>query len=245
MTGGTNVVWPLAPSSCGVGTSTTGWSGRARVRVPADPLFLRQPEPERPFSRHEHRHQHDRARSRPALPGARSHQQPDAGRYPTGVIASEVLRVRLVEYYFATERGRIGYRKLPGATLPRSSGRSLRQSGISTMPLSTGVLRPSTTPTMLPLWSTTIAGGSVSLRARHRVQRLLEKRLAEGPVITVPTITLEGDANGAPHAADPAAYAKKFTGAYQHRLITGGIGHNLPQEAPQAFAQAIIDVAKA
>jgi pimeloyl-ACP methyl ester carboxylesterase len=70
----------------------------------------------------------------------------------------------------------------------------------------------------------------------------LESRLAEAPVITVPTITLEGDANGAPHP-DPAAYAKKFSGKYAHRTIKGGIGHNLPQEAPQAFAQAIVDVA--
>jgi pimeloyl-ACP methyl ester carboxylesterase len=70
----------------------------------------------------------------------------------------------------------------------------------------------------------------------------LEEKLAAGPVITVPTITMEGDANGAPHP-DPAAYARKFGGKYQHRLISGGIGHNLPQEAPQAFAQAIIDVA--
>jgi len=71
----------------------------------------------------------------------------------------------------------------------------------------------------------------------------LENRLAEGPVITVPTITLEGDANGAPHP-DPSAYAKKFTGKYTHRTITGGIGHNLPQEAPKDFAKAIIDVAE-
>jgi pimeloyl-ACP methyl ester carboxylesterase len=71
----------------------------------------------------------------------------------------------------------------------------------------------------------------------------LEKRLAEGPVITVPSITLEGDANGAPHL-EPAAYAKKFSGKYEHRTITGGIGHNLPQEAPQAFAQAVIDIAQ-
>ena len=71
----------------------------------------------------------------------------------------------------------------------------------------------------------------------------LEKRLAEGPVITVPTITLEGDANGAPHP-DPSAYANKFSGRYEHRLIRGGIGHNLPQEAPQAFAQAMVDVAE-
>jgi pimeloyl-ACP methyl ester carboxylesterase len=69
----------------------------------------------------------------------------------------------------------------------------------------------------------------------------LEKRLAEAPVISVPTITLEGDANGAPHA-DAASYAKKFSGKYTHRLISGGIGHNLPQEAPQAFAQAVVDV---
>jgi pimeloyl-ACP methyl ester carboxylesterase len=69
----------------------------------------------------------------------------------------------------------------------------------------------------------------------------LEKRLAQSPVISVPTITMEGDANGAPHP-DPAAYAKKFSGRYEHRNITGGIGHNLPQEAPQAFAQAVVDI---
>ncbi len=72
----------------------------------------------------------------------------------------------------------------------------------------------------------------------------LEKRLAAVPVITVPTITMEGDANGAPHP-EPASYAKKFTGKYEHRLITGGIGHNLPQEAPRPFAQAVIDVSAA
>jgi len=69
----------------------------------------------------------------------------------------------------------------------------------------------------------------------------LEKRLAKGPVITVPTITLEGDANGAFHPP-ASAYAGKFSGKYEHRVIRGGIGHNLPQEAPQAFAQAILDV---
>jgi len=72
----------------------------------------------------------------------------------------------------------------------------------------------------------------------------LDKKLAELPVITVPTITMEGDANGAPHP-EPSAYAKKFSGKYEHRLIKGGIGHNLPQEAPKAFAEAVIDVAKA
>jgi pimeloyl-ACP methyl ester carboxylesterase len=70
----------------------------------------------------------------------------------------------------------------------------------------------------------------------------LERQLATSPVIAVPAITLEGDANGAPHP-EPAAYRDKFTGSYEHRTITGGIGHNLPQEAPDAFAQAVIDVA--
>jgi len=70
----------------------------------------------------------------------------------------------------------------------------------------------------------------------------LDKRLAQFPVITVPTITMEGDANGAPHP-EPSSYAKKFSGKYQHRTITGGVGHNLPQEAPRAFAKAIIEVA--
>jgi pimeloyl-ACP methyl ester carboxylesterase len=71
----------------------------------------------------------------------------------------------------------------------------------------------------------------------------LEKRLAAGPVIAVPTITMEGDANGAPHP-EPAAYAKMFSGKYSHRTVKGGVGHNLPQEAPQAFAAAVIGVAE-
>jgi pimeloyl-ACP methyl ester carboxylesterase len=71
----------------------------------------------------------------------------------------------------------------------------------------------------------------------------LEGRLATAPAISVPTITMEGDANGAPHP-DPRAYAAKFTGAYAHRTVGGGVGHNLPQEAPDAFAQAILDVAR-
>jgi len=70
-----------------------------------------------------------------------------------------------------------------------------------------------------------------------------ERRLAKLPLITIPTITLEGDANGAPHP-DPSTYASRFSGKYQHRNISGGIGHNLPQEAPEAFARAVLDVAK-
>jgi len=69
----------------------------------------------------------------------------------------------------------------------------------------------------------------------------LETRLAQAPVITVPTITLEGDANGAPHP-EPPVYAKKFSGKYLHRTLSGGIGHNLPQEAPRAFADAVVEV---
>jgi pimeloyl-ACP methyl ester carboxylesterase len=71
----------------------------------------------------------------------------------------------------------------------------------------------------------------------------LDKRLAASPVIAVPTITLEGDANGAPHL-EPSSYARMFSGKYSHRTIKGGIGHNLPQEAPQAFAEAVVDVAE-
>ncbi|CAM2156712.1 Alpha/beta hydrolase [Pararobbsia alpina] len=71
----------------------------------------------------------------------------------------------------------------------------------------------------------------------------LEAQLATFPSIEVPTITMEGDSNGAPHP-DPSAYAKKFTGKYEHRNIGGGIGHNLPQEAPKAFADAVLQVVK-
>ena len=67
----------------------------------------------------------------------------------------------------------------------------------------------------------------------------LETKLASAPAIGIPTITMEGDANGAPHP-EPSTYAKKFTGKYSHRTINGGVGHNLPQEAPQAFAEAVI-----
>ena len=69
----------------------------------------------------------------------------------------------------------------------------------------------------------------------------LEEKLAQGPVITVPTITLEGDANGAPHP-EAASYREKFAGPYAHRVITGGVGHNPPQEAPRAFAEAVLEV---
>jgi len=69
----------------------------------------------------------------------------------------------------------------------------------------------------------------------------LERKLADSPTIGVPTITMEGSDNGAPHPP-PSAYAAKFPGKYEHRTIAGGVGHNLPQEAPQAFVDAIVDV---
>lgn len=84
----------------------------------------------------------------------------------------------------------------------------------------------------------------IGLADGERQYDTLEARLAQAPVIRVPTITLEGDANGAAHA-DPALYARQFTGRYTHRTLTGGIGHNLPQEAPRDFAQAVIDVSAA
>jgi pimeloyl-ACP methyl ester carboxylesterase len=145
------------------------------------------------------------------------------------------------QYYFATERGRAGYDKnrhdfnkliwqlaspkwkFDDATFDRSAASFENPDHVAVVIHNYR-------------WRLALAEGEPKFDD-------LEKRLAEAPVITVPTITLEGDANGAPHP-DPATYAKKFSGKYAHRTIKGGIGHNLPQEAPQAFAQAIIDVAK-
>jgi len=145
------------------------------------------------------------------------------------------------QYYFATERGRAGYEKyrrdfarliwqlaspkwqFDDATFDRSAA-SLDNPDHVAIVIHNYRLRLS------------LADGKPKYDA-------LEKRLAEGPVITVPTITLEGDANGAPHP-EPSAYAKKFSDKYSHRIITGGIGHNLPQEAPEAFAEAVADAAE-
>jgi pimeloyl-ACP methyl ester carboxylesterase len=143
------------------------------------------------------------------------------------------------QFYFATERGRAGYEKnrrdfakliwriaspkwnFDDATFDRSADALDNPDHVA---ITIHNYR----------WRLALADGDPKLAG-------LEQRLAGFPDITVPTITLEGDANGAPHP-DPSAYAKKFTGKYSHRLIEGGIGHNLPQEAPQAFAQAIVDV---
>jgi pimeloyl-ACP methyl ester carboxylesterase len=142
------------------------------------------------------------------------------------------------QFYFATERGRVGYEKnrrefskliwqtaspqwrFDDATFDRSAASFDNPDHVSIVIHNYR-------------WRLDLAKGEPRYDD-------LERRLARFPVITVPTITLEGDANGAPHP-DASAYAKKFSGKYSHRVITGGVGHNLPQEAPRAFAQAVID----
>ena len=143
------------------------------------------------------------------------------------------------QYYFATERGRAGYDKyrhdfarliwqiaspkwsFDDATFDRSAASLNNPDHVSIVIHNYR-------------WRLGLAEGEPELDD-------LEKRLAGGPVITVPTITLEGDANGAPHP-DSSSYANKFSGKYAHRIIGGGVGHNLPQEAPQAFAEAVVEV---
>ncbi|MGJ7506364.1 alpha/beta fold hydrolase [Variovorax sp. GT1P44] len=143
------------------------------------------------------------------------------------------------QYYFATERGRAGYEKnrhdfakliwqiaspkwaFDDATFDRSA---LSLDNPDHVSIVVHNYR----------WRLGLAEGEAKYAD-------LEAKLAKAPVIAVPTITLEGDANGAPHP-EPSAYAKKFSGPYEHRLVKGGIGHNLPQEAPEAFAAAVVDV---
>jgi pimeloyl-ACP methyl ester carboxylesterase len=145
------------------------------------------------------------------------------------------------QFYFATERGRLGYDKnrhdfskliwqlaspkwkFDDATFDRTAASFENADHVNIVIHNYR-------------WRLGLAEGEAKLDD-------IEKRLAEAPVISVPTITLEGDANGAPHP-EPSTYAKKFSGRYEHRTITGGIGHNLPQEAPLAFAQAIVDIAR-
>ena len=144
------------------------------------------------------------------------------------------------QYYFATERGRVGY-----DTYRRDFAKLIWQLASprwsfddATFDRSAASFNNSDHVAIVIhnyRWRLGLAEGEP--KYDH-----LEQRLAQGPVIRVPTITLEGDANGAPHPA-PSSYAGKFSGKYLHRLISGGIGHNLPQEAPQAFAQAVLDVA--
>jgi pimeloyl-ACP methyl ester carboxylesterase len=146
------------------------------------------------------------------------------------------------QYYFATERGRAGY-----SAYRRAFNQLIWQTASPRWAFTAATFARTAeafdNPDHVSIvihnyrWRLGLAAGEAQYDA-------LERRLADAPVITVPTITLEGDANGAPHA-DPSAYAHKFVGPYSHRTVTGGVGHNLPQEAPQAFAQAIVDVARA
>jgi pimeloyl-ACP methyl ester carboxylesterase len=143
------------------------------------------------------------------------------------------------QYYFATERGQAGY-----AQYRRDFAKLIWQLASPQWAFDDATFERSAAAFDNPdhvsivihnyRWRLGLAEGEPQYDA-------LETRLAQGPVITVPTITLEGDANGAPHP-DASSYAKKFSGKYAHRVITGGIGHNLPQEAPQAFADAVLDV---
>ena len=142
-------------------------------------------------------------------------------------------------FYFATERGRAGYDKYRHdfAKLIWQTASPKWQFDDATFERSAASFN---NPDHVSLvihnyrWRLALADGDPSLND-------LEKRLAEDPVITVPTITLEGDANGAPHL-DPSLYSKRFSGKYSHRNITGGIGHNPPQESPRAFAEAVVAV---
>jgi pimeloyl-ACP methyl ester carboxylesterase len=143
------------------------------------------------------------------------------------------------QYYFATERGRAGYDKYRRdfAKLIWQIASPKWNFDDATFERSAAALdNPDHVSIVIHnyRWRLALAEGEPKYDD-------LERRLANGPIITVPTITLEGDANGAPHP-DPSSYAGKFSGKYSHRTISGGIGHNLPQEAPQAFADAIVEV---
>ena len=143
------------------------------------------------------------------------------------------------QYYFATERGRAGYEKYR-----REFARLIWRTASPKWEFDEATFDRSAASFDNPdhvavvihnyRWRLGVAEGEAEYAD-------LEQRLAEGPVITVPAITLEGDANGAPHP-DPDTYASKFSGGYSHRTIEGGVGHNLPQEAPQAFADAVLEV---
>ena len=143
------------------------------------------------------------------------------------------------QFYFATERGRAGYEKYRhefNELIWRLASPKWNFDDVIFGRSAASFNNPDHVSIVIHnyRWRIGLAEG-------ERKYDELEKRLAEAPVITVPTITLEGDANGAPHP-DASSYARKFSGKYAHRIVTGGVGHNLPQEAPQAFAQAVIDV---
>ena len=145
------------------------------------------------------------------------------------------------QYYFATERGRAGYDKNR-----RDFARLIWRSASPKWNFDEATFDRSAASFDNPDHVAIVIHNyrwRLGLADSEAEYDELERRLAEFPVITVPAITLEGDANGAPHP-DPSGYAGKFSGTYRHRTIEGGIGHNLPQEAPQAFAEAILEVGR-
>jgi pimeloyl-ACP methyl ester carboxylesterase len=143
------------------------------------------------------------------------------------------------QYYFATERGRAGY-----DTYRRDFAKLIWRTASPKWSFDDATFDRSAASFDNPdhveivihnyRWRLGLADGEAAYDE-------LEQRLAQGPLLEVPTITLEGDANGAPHP-EPSSYAGKFSGEYSHRTIEGGVGHNLPQEAPEAFATAVLDV---
>jgi len=143
------------------------------------------------------------------------------------------------QFYFATERGRAGYEKYR-----REFSKLIWQLASPKWNFDDATFDRSAASFDNPDHVAIVIHNyrwRLGLAEGEKTYEDFERRLAKGPLIKVPTITLEGDANGAPHP-DPNAYAKKFSGKYSHRTIKGGIGHNLPQEAPEAFADAIIEV---
>jgi pimeloyl-ACP methyl ester carboxylesterase len=144
------------------------------------------------------------------------------------------------QYYFATARGELGYAKYRhdfGKLIWKIASPKWNFDAATYDRTAASFENPDYVAIVIHdyRWRLGLADG-------ERRYDALEAKVEAGPVIAVPAITMEGDDNGAPHAP-AAAYRAKFSGKYEHRLITGGIGHNLPQEAPQAFAKAIVDVA--
>ena len=143
------------------------------------------------------------------------------------------------QFYFATERGRAGYEKYR-----RDFSKLIWQLASPKWKFDDATFNRSAASFDNPDHVQIVIHNyrwRIGLAEGEQQYDELENCLAQGPVISMPTITMEGDANGAPHP-EPAAYAKKFSGKYEHRFIKGGIGHNLPQEAPQAFADAVLAV---
>jgi len=161
---------------------------------------------------------------------------PEAGRQPLPPAAELQW---WYQFYFATERGRIGYDKYR-----HDFSKLIWQTASPQWKFDDATFDRSAAAFDNPDHVAIVIHNyrwRLGLAQNEPKYDDLLRRLAQFPAIAVPTITMEGDANGAPHV-EPSAYASKFSGKYEHRTITGGIGHNLPQEAPQAFAQAVIDV---